>query len=167
MMNWKDTRYGSDGANLWLLYPGVLAVLSVIYIIIKLLITEDFTNANGALIIFWGLFILLIDRLLFSVLSIPKLKSQIVNASISVEGIQLDCYFDRKIRLDSYEITAIEECSFGYWYVRYSYLSGRSSNYCITTKSGQKFYISGDMPEVSSLVSALEEIIATNKDAVD
>ncbi len=167
MSEWKDTRRGVDGAEVWLLYPGILALLVPIYLFIKFLAVEDFTGLPEVLTIIVLLILYLIDRLMLASLTIPKLKKQIVGFKIGKKQAEVSCYFNKKCELSLDVFKCLEACDYGYWYLRYSYLSDKKDNYCLTTCNGQKFYISGNMPEVESLIAALKSIIQKNQENVE
>ena len=163
MKEWRETKYGVDGANMWLLYPGIIIIAMTLFCTTRTIIIEDFSGAFGAKLFISFLAIYLTDKLIFGLFSVLKLKTQVVVLSIDNQYAIIQCYFENRANVSFDSIASLDECHFGYWYLRYSFLSNDTLNYCLTTKNNQKFYISGDMPEVNSLITTLRGIIQSSQ----
>lgn len=161
--SWSDETWGKDGKELLivkLLHPILPIVLALL---IYTLVVEEYTGYWHVAIVLIVVALYVFDRCIFSIVAIHRVKTQIVNVTHKNEFLMVQCYFGVEQEVLSTELSSIEKTDFGYWYLRYSYLSNDESNYCLTTTNGNKFYISGDMPEVGSLIATLQEIIESNR----
>lgn len=164
IMNWCDKRWGEDGASLWLLRIGRYIFILLFGFLGYALVTEDLSDATievAFVILMMGY---LLDKAVFAELALKKIKKQVVNASKEEASVIFQCYFGKVQVIQNEQLVSLEKCDYGFWYLHFSYLSKDLPNHCLTTKDGQKFYISGDMPEVDSLIQVLHKIIDKNKE---
>ncbi len=161
---WSDEQWGKGGASLWLLIVTAPVMAAVFLYLFYISIFMDLSDAPLVLAILVLMLVVLGDKMVFLVLSIPKLKHQVVDLRMDDTYIRIGCYFNNESNINTNSLSSIEGCNFSFWFKRYSYLSDANLNHCLTTRDGQKFYITGDMPEVESLIETLKSIIQKNQE---
>ncbi len=160
--HWKDQTWGKNGAELWFLLIFYPIIPIVFCLLVYTLIVEKYSGHWDVVFIVVSVTLYVLDKSIFPLRALPKIRRQLVNVNQEENLWGLQCYFGKEQIFRSDQLKALEKCDFGFWYLRYSYLSDKKDNYCLTTTDGQQFYITGDMPEIESLIAALKSIIKKN-----
>ena len=164
---WHDSTWGKGGIEAWLPLIGFPFLLSILTALVYVFLTEDFEGAYTPFLFMCINIAAMAYIVILAGLVLMRARRQLVSVLIYNTTLKLGAYFNQNFALDMKDIHSIDQFTPGAIYRHFSYLSNSKTNFCLTTINGQKFYISGDMPEVVSLVVALEEIIVRNKDVDD
>ncbi len=161
---WSDSTWGAKGVELWLPLVGYPFLVFILGLLLFLFVDSDFSGATTGFVFSTINILAMLYIVSLASVALYRVRVQIVEISLLENGIVLSCYFNNKKELNGKQLFSLERIDVSKLYLHFSYLSSDSPNYCLTTKNGQKFYISGDMPEVDSLIQVLHKIIDKNKE---
>ena len=158
---WKDKQFGRRSAKLWFVLIGLPFLFVLELFDLDSVISRDFKHDLKAEIIFIFISIAIGFYCFMGIAKILYARFQPIEFCIGCDDMSITCWLSKySYQLSELSSTGIINNKFLSFF---SYLSNNKKNYYLTFKDGERFYISGDMPEVDSLIATLQEIIQSNR----
>lgn len=79
--------------------------------------------------------------------------------TIEKDEVSIECFYSRTFNLGKEDLSAVQVLPGSFYYRHMTFMSRDKKNYLLTTASGEKFYLSGLIEDVDTLINELDTLL--------